>query len=65
MICAYIYIYIYIYIFRDRDLRHGRVKESSSETEEGAAKVRDRVRVYMQHIRQPNYQQLKEYYCTC
>ena len=29
------------------------------ETEEGKTKLRDRVRVYRQHIRQPQYQQLK------
>ena len=34
-------------------------EEYTVETEEGTNKLRDRVRVYMQHICQPNYQQLK------
>ena len=34
-------------------------EEYIGETREGKTKVRDRVRVYRQHIRQPHYQQLK------
>ena len=34
-------------------------EEYIAETGEGKTKLRDRVRVYRQHIRQPHYQQLK------
>ena len=34
-------------------------EEYIGDTREGKTKVRDRVRVYRQHIRQPQYQQLK------
>ena len=34
-------------------------EEYIGETWEGKTKLRDRVRVYRQHIRQPQYQQLK------
>ena len=34
-------------------------EEYIGETEEGKTKLRDRVRVYRQHIRQPHYKQLK------
>ena len=34
-------------------------EEYTGETGEGKTKLRDRVRVYRQHIRQPQYQQLK------
>ena len=34
-------------------------QEYTEETEEGKTKLRDRVKVYRQHIRQPQYQQLK------
>ena len=34
-------------------------EEYIGETEEGKTKIRDRVRLYRQHIRQPQYQQLK------
>ena len=42
-------------------------KEYIGETGEGKTRVRDRVRVYRQHIRQPQYQQLKceEHFRTC
>ena len=42
-------------------------KEYIGETGEGKTSVRNRVRVYLQHIRQPQYQQLKceEHFPTC
>ena len=42
-------------------------EEYIGETGEGKTRVRDRVRVYRQHIRQPQYQQLKceEHFRTC